>query len=67
MLRADPSVLASVVSGIEKLTLQMETAIRLKRGEARRRKKAPRMVGARAGAPPATESADRDEPKMEIS
>ena len=37
---ADPSVLASVVSGIEELTLQAEIAIRLKRGETRRRKKA---------------------------
>ena len=62
---ADPSVLASVVSGIEELTLQAETAIRLKRSEARRRK-TPGMVGARAGAPPATDPADGDESKMEI-
>ena len=62
---ADPSVLASVVSGIEELTLQAETAIRLKCSEARRRK-TPGLGGARAGAPPATESADGDEPKMEI-
>ena len=66
VVEADPSVLASVVSGIEQLTVQVETAIRLKRDEARRRKKAPEMVGARAGAHPATESGDGDEPKMEI-
>ena len=66
VVEADPSVLTSVVSGIEELTLQAETAIQLKRGEARRKKKAPEMVGARAGAPPATGSADGDEAKVDI-
>ena len=65
VVEADPSVLTSVVSGIEELTLKAETAIRLKRGEARRRKKAPEMVGARAGAPPATGSTDGDETKVD--
>ena len=66
VVEADPSVLTSVVSGIEELTLQAETAIRLKRGEARRKKKAPEMVWARAGAPPATGSADGDDAKVDI-
>ena len=65
VVEADPSVLTSVVSGIEELTLKAETAIRLKRGEAPRRKKAPEMVGARAGAPPATGSTDGDETKVD--